>query len=102
MSLQIDFSSLIDVRIIKSGNSHLDKAVTARVEAPVDTQDAVSGVKPNNKNSGLSTFLPGGELNITQVSVAGVEHNINREMTAPPPGITDSYTMMLRIMFSET
>lgn len=84
-SLEIDFSSLIDVRIIKSGNSHLDKAVTARVEAPVDTQDAVSGVKPNNKNSGLSTFLPGGELNITQVAVAGVEPNINRDMTAPPP-----------------
>lgn len=84
-SLEIDFSSLIDVRIIKSGNSHLEKAVTARVEAPVDTQDAVSGVKPNNKNSGLSTFLPGGELNITQVAVAGVEPNINREMTAPPP-----------------
>ncbi|RVW43384.1 Coilin [Vitis vinifera] len=84
-SLEIDFSSLIDVRIIKSGNSHLEKAVTARVEAPVDTQDAVSGVKPNNKNSGMSTSLPGGELNITQVSVAGVEHNINREMTAPPP-----------------
>lgn len=84
-SLEIDFSSLIDVRIIKSGNSHLEKAVTARVEAPVDTQDAVSGVKPNNKNSGLSTFLPGGELNITQVAVAGVEPNINRDMTAPPP-----------------
>ena len=103
MYLQIVFSSLIDVRVIKSGNSLLEKEATARIEALVDTQDALSDVKPNGKNSGMSASLPVWELNITQGAVSGVEQHINnRELSAPPLGTTYSYTLIFGIMFNGT
>lgn len=66
----------------------------------MDTQDALSGLKPNSKDDRMSDSLPVGELNITQFAESGVEQNINdREMTAPPIGTTYSCTLILEIMF---
>lgn len=102
MYLQIEFSSLIDVRIIKSGDPHLETAITPRVEAPMYAHNAVLGMKHNNNNAGTSASVPGGELNISQVALSGAETNINGEMATPTPGISGSYTQILRIMFNET
>lgn len=49
--LQIDYSSLVDVRIVKHGNFNSGKAVASEVnEVFVDNQTAVSGFGASNNN----------------------------------------------------
>ncbi|XP_075660041.1 coilin isoform X4 [Castanea sativa] len=65
-SLKIDYSSLVDVRIVKPGNSNSGKAVVSEVnEVPVDNQTAVSGFGASNNNK--ETPAPtreNGEVNV--------------------------------------
>ncbi|KAK7815660.1 coilin [Quercus suber] len=50
-SLKIDYSSLVDVRIVKHGNFNSGKAVASEVnEVSVDNQTAVSGFGASNNN----------------------------------------------------
>ncbi|KAM3754011.1 hypothetical protein ACB098_03G136100 [Castanea mollissima] len=65
-SLKIDYSSLVDVRIVKPGNFNSGKAVVSEVnEVPVDNQTAVSGFGASNNNK--ETPAPtreNGEVNV--------------------------------------
>ncbi|KAL5762213.1 hypothetical protein ACOSP7_018477 [Xanthoceras sorbifolium] len=55
-SLQIDFSLLIDVRIVMHGNSNNAKSVTAGVnEVSVEDQDATTKLRNNNNSEGDHT-----------------------------------------------
>ncbi|KAA8529651.1 hypothetical protein F0562_034249 [Nyssa sinensis] len=55
-SLEIDFSSLVDVRIVKFGNSDSAKANGGVNEGPVGNKDAVWG--PVSSNSDKHTHIP--------------------------------------------
>ncbi|KAA8533225.1 hypothetical protein F0562_033242 [Nyssa sinensis] len=57
-SLEIDFSSLVDVRIIEFGNSDSAKANGRADEGPVGDKAAVSGVVPNNNDKQTHTPIP--------------------------------------------
>ncbi|XP_050276460.1 coilin isoform X5 [Quercus robur] len=65
-SLKIDYSSLVDVRIVKHGNFNSGKAVMSEVnEVPVDNQTSVSGFGASNNNK--ETPAPtreNGEVNV--------------------------------------
>ncbi|KAF8390521.1 hypothetical protein HHK36_025048 [Tetracentron sinense] len=65
-SLEIDFASLVDVRIIKHGNTVPATAVIGKGdEAPVSNQVAVSGVRPNNNNKEINAPIrENGEVNM--------------------------------------
>ncbi|KAK2636606.1 hypothetical protein Ddye_031398 [Dipteronia dyeriana] len=55
-SLQIDFSLLIDVRIVMHGNLNNAKSVTAGVdEVSVENQDATTKLRDSNNNEGAHT-----------------------------------------------
>lgn len=60
-SLQIDFSSLVDVRIIKHGNLDVANAVSGTVnETPVSDKDTVQDSTPNgNSKEKKDVPLPG-------------------------------------------
>lgn len=62
--MQIDFSSLVDVRIVKHSNLDSGKAVTDKVnEGPLGNKDAISNLVHSNNdkqkhtpNSGIALF----------------------------------------------
>uniref|UniRef100_A0A5B6YIN3 Putative coilin isoform X3 n=1 Tax=Davidia involucrata TaxID=16924 RepID=A0A5B6YIN3_DAVIN len=63
-SLEIDFSSLVDVRIVKCGNSDSAKANGGINGGHVGNKDAVSGVVPNNNDKHTHAPVPEKEVNV--------------------------------------
>ncbi|XP_059657823.1 coilin isoform X2 [Cornus florida] len=63
-SLEIDFSSLVDVRIVEHGNSDPAKAVTSRVDkVPMCNTDSVSSTVPKNNDKQTVAPTPEKEVN---------------------------------------
>lgn len=65
-SLEIDFSSLVDVRIVKHSNSDSGKAVTNKVnEGPLGNKDAISNLVHSNNDKQKHTPNTGnGDVNL--------------------------------------
>uniref|UniRef100_A0A5B6YIQ3 Putative coilin isoform X3 n=1 Tax=Davidia involucrata TaxID=16924 RepID=A0A5B6YIQ3_DAVIN len=62
-SLEIDFSSLVDVRVVEFGNSDSAKANGRVDESPAGNKDAVSGVVSNNNDKQTRALIPEKEVN---------------------------------------
>ncbi|CAL5398605.1 unnamed protein product [Camellia sinensis] len=64
-SLEIEFSSLVDTRIVKHGNSDPAKAVTDCVnDDPVSNEVGVSTVEPSNNNTQTLAPTPEKDMNV--------------------------------------